>query len=339
MASISTNKVSIIESKAKRPFTISVALCTYNGADFIRAQLLSLFQQTRLPDEIVICDDHSNDGTVELSSQIAKGAHVPIRVITNPFNLGVTKNFEKAISLCSGDIIALCDQDDVWLPNKLCMIEAAFHESSRIGGVFSNGLVTDRNLKPLGYTLWESFGLSKVRFRQVADGIASEVLLKFFFVTGATLAFKRNFLDQLLPIPPVWPHDAWIAFVLSYMTAIVPLPQPLILYRQHGSNQIGASNDLRSRFIRPWVQDQRQYFNGQIELFKILYQHLEERGLATQSQLSRISEKVRHLKFRKGLPPNRLLRIPHIIRSLLRGDYANYSRHRLTAMRDLLSTR
>jgi glycosyltransferase involved in cell wall biosynthesis len=318
---------------------ISIALATFNGEDFIEQQVASLMRQLRTPDEIVAVDDHSSDRTLELVTRIAEKSPIPIRIHSNVRTLGVEKNFERAVSICTGSIIVLCDQDDVWLPDKLLRIEAEFTNRPQIGMVFSNGLVVGRHLAPMGYTLWDAFKLSKAQVEKVANGNASEVLLKHFFVTGATLAFRRELLRHVLPFPATWLHDAWISCVLSHVTAIAPISQPLIWYRQHGSNQIGASNDFRSRFIRPWVQDQRQYFNGQIELFKTLYQHLEERGLATQSQLSRISEKLRHLKFRKGLPPNRLLRIPHITRSLLRGEYANYSRHRLTAMRDLLSTR
>jgi glycosyltransferase involved in cell wall biosynthesis len=319
--------------------TISIAIATFNGEEFIEQQLASLIGQLRQPDELVVIDDHSSDRTVELATRVSKKSAIPIRVFTNASNLGVTKNFERAVSICTGCIIALCDQDDVWLPDKLLRIEAEFTHRPQIGMVFSNGLIVDRHLAPMGYTLWDAFKLSKAQVEQVANGDASEVLLKHFFVTGATLAFRRELLRHVLPFPAIWSHDAWISCVLSHVTAIAPVSQPLIWYRQHGSNQIGASNDFRSRFIRPWTRDQGPYFRGQVEMFKALYHHLEDRGLATQFQLDRVSEKLRHLTFRKKLPSNRLLRAPYIIRSLLRGEYDKYSRHRWTAMRDLLSTR
>ena len=318
---------------------ISIACCTYNGADFIGDQMLSLTRQSRLPDEIIICDDGSTDRTLELVARIGDSSTIPIRLFRNSNTLGCTKNFEKAVSLCRGDIIALCDQDDIWLPNKLSKIEAEFRRRPNIGAVFSNGLVVDSNRTPTGYTLWDAFGLSQGQFKQVSDGDASAPLLKHFFVTGATLAFKREFLKHLLPIPGTWPHDAWIASVLSYVAPLVPIPKSLILYRQHGSNQIGASRNLSSRFIHPWTQDQGRYFNGQIEMFKTLHRHLDDRRLATRAQLNDLSKKVQHLEFRKRLPVNRLLRIPHVVRSVCRGEYDTYSRHRLSAVRDLLSSR
>ncbi len=198
------NRVAARSTLSGQPFvtnprlTISVALCTYNGADFIGHQLLSVTRQSRLPEEIIICDDGSTDGTAELSCLLGEASTVPVKFFRSTSTVGCTKNFEKAISLCSGDIIALCDQDDVWLPDKLLWIESEFQRRSEIGGVFSDGAVVDRNLTSMGYTLWQAFGLSRNRLKQIANGNASAGLLAHFFVTGATLAFKRSLLEHLL---------------------------------------------------------------------------------------------------------------------------------------------
>src|SRR4051794_15860948 len=94
----------------------SVAMCTYNGARFIGAQLASVAAQTRTPDELIVCDDRSTDETVAIVQKFADSAPFRVRLHVNEENLGSTKNFERAVSLCEGDLIALCDQDDVWLP-------------------------------------------------------------------------------------------------------------------------------------------------------------------------------------------------------------------------------
>src|SRR5262249_10160572 len=98
---------------------ISIALCTYNGAKYLSSQLESYLAQTCLPDEVVVCDDCSQDETVTILNDFAIRAPFPVRILVNDQNLGSTKNFEKSISLCSGEIIFLSDQDDVWMPNKI----------------------------------------------------------------------------------------------------------------------------------------------------------------------------------------------------------------------------
>jgi glycosyltransferase involved in cell wall biosynthesis len=98
---------------------ISVALCTYNGERFLHQQLDSIAMQTRLPDELVVCDDRSTDRTLAIVREFAASAPYPVRVFENQANLGFAANFEGAIRRCDGDLIALSDQDDVWYPTRL----------------------------------------------------------------------------------------------------------------------------------------------------------------------------------------------------------------------------
>src|SRR6266550_1879624 len=130
-------------------------MCTYNGSLYLREQLDSIMRQTRLPDELVICDDCSVDETRQIIEDFASVAPFPVHLHVNEQNLGSTKNFEKAISLCEGDAIALADQDDVWNPFKLDRIETVLNSSPKVGLVFSDAEVVDEKLKPLGYNLWQ----------------------------------------------------------------------------------------------------------------------------------------------------------------------------------------
>ena len=107
----------------------SVAICTYNGADFLSDQLESIIAQSRPPDQIVVCDDGSTDETQALLKRFAATSPVPVSLHFNEKNFGSVKNFEKAISLCTGDVIALSDQDDVWRADKLQLIEDAFRKA------------------------------------------------------------------------------------------------------------------------------------------------------------------------------------------------------------------
>ena len=105
---------------------ISVAMAVYNGERFILEQLKSLAHQTHLPDEMVVSDDCSTDRTVRIVTEFARHAPFSIKVLTNDKNVGCTKNYERAIRDCSGDVIFLCDCDDVWYPRKIAIMERAF---------------------------------------------------------------------------------------------------------------------------------------------------------------------------------------------------------------------
>lgn len=113
--------------------TVSIAMCTYNGAGYLLQQLESLARQTRRPEEIIICDDASNDGSVVVAQTFAQKSGLNVRIHQNPSNLGYVKNFEKAIGLCTQDLIFLCDQDDLWHPQKIQKIVDVFDEEPHVG--------------------------------------------------------------------------------------------------------------------------------------------------------------------------------------------------------------
>src|ERR1051326_2811088 len=140
------------------PMKISVAMCTFNGEPYLQEQLNSFARQTRPPDELVICDDRSSDETRTISDSFARTAGFPVIVAGNEQTFGSPRNFEQAVSRCSGDIIALSDQDDVWLPAKLALLEAQFGKSARVGLVFSDAEVVDQDLRPTGRRMWNEVG-------------------------------------------------------------------------------------------------------------------------------------------------------------------------------------
>src|SRR5688572_21636686 len=107
-------------------------MCTYNGAAHVREQLDTIGNQTRPPDELIICDDRSNDQTPDIIRDFAATAKFPVRLHINEMTLRSSPNFQKTISLCTGDIIALADQDDLWKPNKLERFEEAFNRDPEL---------------------------------------------------------------------------------------------------------------------------------------------------------------------------------------------------------------
>ena len=227
------------------PLSLSVALASYNGERYIGQQLDSIARQTRLPDELVICDDASTDSTADIVREFARRAPFAVRFLQHQ-RIGSTRNFELAIAECRGDIIFLCDQDDVWYPNKIKTIEAVFIDRPETGAVFTDADVVDENLQPLGSRLWKHFKFRPKEQAQVEAGDALSVLLRHPVATGATMAFRSSFRDFLLPMPPTW-HDAWIALLIGTTSHLIALPTPLIAYRQHGHNQVGIPRPGRNR--------------------------------------------------------------------------------------------
>ncbi len=222
---------------------VSVALCTYNGAKYLNDQLRSIASQTRRPDELVVCDDGSADGTLEILRDFQKKSPFKVDIYENESNLGSIRNFDKAIGLCEGDIIFLADQDDVWTSGKIEKSLTAFEEHPGAGYVFSDAEVVDQDLNPLGYGLWESYNFRGAMFEQFVKGEQLLSFMKGRFVTGATMGIRASLRDIVLPVPTdtVWVHDGWISIVTSSVGAYgVPVPDKLIFYRQHNLQQIGA---------------------------------------------------------------------------------------------------
>lgn len=305
---------------------LSVALCTHNGAKFISAQLESIATQSRPPDELIVCDDCSSDSTVDIIRTLAVDAPFPVRLQVNSTNLGSTKNFELAISRCSGDVIALSDQDDVWPPDKLLRIETFLAAAPEIAAVFSDADMVDAGLRPLGYRLWQSVRFTRFQQNRIRNGAAVEVLLKHNVVTGATLAFRSQFRRHLLPIPDEWVHDGWIALMLASTARLGMIAEPLLLYRQHATNQLGA---LRKGVIEK-LKDLPLRDRSVLSIYRSQCLEAKSRllqiGIASTAPVIRmLDDKVSHLEWRNGLPTLRPLRLPFILHELMNGRYFRYS--------------
>lgn len=234
---------------------ISIALCTYNGERFLQEQLDSIARQTLLPDELVVCDDCSADKTLEILKSYKARVPFAVHIHRNENNLGTIKNFEKAVQLCIGDIIAFCDQDDVWKPEKLQKIQEAFGEHPDAGYVFTDAEIVDETLDPhdYDYSLWESYGFTGPLIKKyISDQFFC--LKTRYFVTGATMALRSKFKEFTMPYPTDrrWIHDGWNALILSAVGAYgVPMSGKLILYRQHKKQQKGASHPDKFKLKSP----------------------------------------------------------------------------------------
>ncbi len=317
---------------------LSVAMCTYNGARFLGEQLDSIAAQTRRPDELVICDDCSPDSTVEVIEAFRSKAAFPVFLTINKKKLGSTKNFENAIGLCTGDIIALSDQDDVWQPKKLMLIEAEFLKSPGAGLVFTDAEVVDESLRPIGYRLWQSKGFNQVEQEKIYKGKAVQVLLKHNVVTGAAMAFRAEFRELFMPIPPNWVHDGWIALIIAACADLAMIHEPLIQYRQHLNQQIGAA---KKGFIKQLAMAHRTepntYFN-QLNRYEVARDRLLANIIAVHNHkyISQLEAKMDHLTVRGNMSRGKLRRLFLVLKELISFRYHYFSCGWKSAAKDIL---
>lgn len=320
---------------------LSVAMCVYNGAGYIREQLDSIAAQHRLPDELVVCDDHSFDRTPEIVEVFASKVAFPVRIFVNEKNLGYTKNIEKAISLTAGDIIFPCDHDDVWRPDKLKHIEAIFLNSPHVGAVFSNADIVDERLNPLGLSLWQSANFSRSRQKRFTRGRAFEVLLGGNVAYGATMAFRAAFKDLVLPISSAWDADEWIALLVSTKAELAVVHQPLIKYRQHSTNLSGGAagkKTITEQLNRVRRQPERTaFYSRMIDQYRLVHERLLAAGSACDSKdIWSLEAKIKHLHARAGMKAGPPRRLPNVLRELVTLRYHRYSSGWKSAATDLL---
>lgn len=200
---------------------ISVCIATYNGACFIEAQLQSILSQLNDNDEILISDDGSADNTLDIVISIQDER---IKIVSNDGNLGVVRNFERVLSNASGEYIFLCDQDDIWLPNKVdrCLQALTDHLL-----VVSDCRVVDKNLNELHASFF--------KLRNSGGGFWRNVYKNSYL--GCCMAFRKDLLVYALPMPEHVPmHDMWLGLLANCVGKVKFLPEALMLYRRHDKN-------------------------------------------------------------------------------------------------------
>lgn len=205
---------------------ISIAMATYNGEKYLKEQLESIYAQTYKNIEVIVTDDCSSDKTVEILGQYSKSHG--LKYVVGEQNIGFVKNFEKAIGLCTGEYIALADQDDIWEKDKLELLlneigtNLLIHSDCSIIDGEGNTIQIDWK-KELGYR------------------IKMEELFFSNVVTGCTVLFTKDLLRTAFPFPEgIAYHDWWLAICASKEHKIVYLNRSLTRYRQHNEQHTGA---------------------------------------------------------------------------------------------------
>lgn len=269
---------------------ISVAMATYNGQRFLGEQLDSLLVQTVLPAELVVSDDGSDDDTIRIIQEFARRAPFPVRILEKDERLGFSDNFLHCAAACDSELVAFCDQDDVWLPKKLEMGLARLQADDSLLSLHRLTM-TDGALQPTG--LWT----------QGIEGDAVFAACELDPYTngwGNTMMFRRALVTAIArerrprqPDRPERPlsHDTWIYVLAAALGRTSHIAAPLILYRQHGSNTMGIQRPgvlgkIKARLTLSMGQlrERMVFYNAMIELFSALAQEPESPFAAAAAQ-------------------------------------------------------
>ncbi|WP_338415649.1 glycosyltransferase family 2 protein [uncultured Sphaerotilus sp.] len=219
--------------------SVSVVMATYNGTRYLPQQIRSVLDQLVEADELVIVDDCSRDDTVALIESIGSSR---IRLYRNDRNQGVFHSFERALSLSQGEVVFLCDQDDVWLPGKRQAFVDAFVRDPAALIVLSDAQVIDAQSN----VTITSFMATRGGFQ----GSLWSTLARNRYL-GCTMALRRSLLHRVVPIPRNVPmHDMWIGALGTIFGHVVYLEKPYLQYRRHGGNVSPSTPQSLWRMLR-----------------------------------------------------------------------------------------
>ncbi len=263
---------------------ISVAMATYNGERYIKQQLDSLLNQTLKIDEFVIVDDCSYDETYKIVCNYAEknADDYAWTILRHSCNAGYKKTFYEAIKYAKGDIIFLCDQDDIWCINKVEDMIKLFNENSCIKLLACSFSMIDNNghLMEAGKTLFtENNGLilyKNYRLNSV-HAIDFKTVCERNISMGCTMAFKNEIARKYLTYSSCdMPHDWELAFIAGLDNSLFYYNKSLIQYRLHGQNTIGLKKQRSDINEKYRIQEYNKYIKCYDYFYKVYSDNLPE---------------------------------------------------------------
>ncbi|MCL1950271.1 MAG: glycosyltransferase family 2 protein [Turicibacter sp.] len=220
---------------------ISVVMATYNGAKYLEQQLDSILGQTTSVQEIIIVDDGSKDKTLEILNRYQK-QYSHIQIYQNEKNLGPARTFAKATLLSKGDLIFFCDQDDIWLENKVEKVRRVFHEKENVQVLCTSYYLLMEKTSEIKNSSGHTGELTQISLERILiDNIAP----------GCTYAFRGEWREEAKKIQEdIFIHD-WFYLVLGAReNGLYFYDCPLIKYRIHAGNTIGLDLSFFDKFNR-----------------------------------------------------------------------------------------
>ena len=322
---------------------VSVALCTYNGETYLEAQLDSILAQTRLPEEIVVFDDVSPDGTWALLQRHAprfRAAGVELLLHRNAVNLGYVRNFEEALKATTGDVVFLCDQDDVWHPDKIERFLPKFERNPDLLMLHSDARLVDGNGDGMNCSLFEALEITPAEVQAIHAGRAFEILIRRNVVTGATMAVRRKVFEQGMPAPNGWIHDEWLAMMAAFMGTVDCLEEATIDYRQHHANQVGARRRGFIERLTGGGMSRLEFMTRTLLRTQTLLDVAEAGPLRLDdASLQLLRDRLVHARFRAAPPNGWPARLAAVLREYASGRYLRFSNGPRSALSDLLLLR
>jgi glycosyltransferase involved in cell wall biosynthesis len=338
---------------------VTVLLCTYNGASHLRAQLQSIFEQTLTPAEIVVSDDGSSDGTLEIIreavSEFNAELELPVKIVQTVTSAsGIVANVQHAMRHVTMPLVAFADQDDVWFPNRLRLTVDLLNET---GGavVGANAMLVREDLSTLDLSARDRLMLSRRDRRQLAADRPLPVLLRGNIVPGMTITASSAFVRSCLPVPDGWIHDYWLCLAAAVGGQLTLSETPVVLYRQHADNQLGIGLPSAPVGTPRWLEVLREKRTRYEDLRTIPGGRRKEPAVwgdpevvgrlcaetdcaATQNLLR---SKARFAQGRASVPQTgAAARIAFVLSNLLGGNYSRFVRTGASAaLGDLITTR
>lgn len=320
-----------------------MAMCTFEGARFVGKQVDSILRQTHPVAEIVVADDGSTDSTLQIIQDVIAKSEIPasskpiVRILSSQGRLGVAANFERALLACSHEFIALSDQDDIWLDDRIERQVGMLLANSRLTLVHGDANLIGEADELLGMTLFESLRVRPREVSAIAQGDSFGVFIRRNLATGATVMVRRSQVLDSTPFPTGWLHDEWLAILASATGRVGVLQEPLISYRQHTSNQVGASDPGLKNRLRRLTEPRGGRLLVLRDRSRALSHRLGASAEFSDAHRRRADGKAKFETDRALMPAARLARVPTVLRLLASGAYASYaSQGCLDAVRDLI---
>jgi glycosyltransferase involved in cell wall biosynthesis len=334
LVSIIDNPVNAMSSRS-----VSIAMATCNGAKYLCEQLESFLSQERKPDELVVTDDCSEDGTLAILERFTSRAPFTVRIVRNTQKLGFNRNFEKGITLCTGRVILCSDQDDVWLSPHVRRLVEPFEGDPQVGIVVSNSAYTDESLRPTGIDLFRAERFAGSYVARARGNPQFPAWVRHHVIAGHGTAIHADLRSAALPFGHNWTYDQWLALIsVAFLRGII-IDEPLTLHRMHGK-QANANRKLtllQSLSQTPALHV--EHFDNEMVKWRELLERLERphRLRLRGDVLTAVRARLQFLEHRRSIRRHGVVsRIWGTVRRLVIGDYHRYGRGWLTFARDMM---
>ncbi len=325
--------------------TISVLMATHDGSAFVEEQLNSIAHSTVVPDELIVVDDASTDGTWELLEEWRKKTTIPqVVLIRNENNLGPTPSFLNALDRSTGDLVLFADQDDHWAPDKIESLAACFKGEPDVLLAYCDGTITNAELEPTGRTI---FGTRNKAHLELGGERDPTEVMSNPDIKGCTMALQGAFARRVSQdsdpmVPSYWGHDHWLALFAYGMGRIKVVPKPLLLHRFHAANASSATrfDPLSVKHWRKWSRAMNEQGKDHwFQRYALVKEHVDRNGYSVNAEWEKallewmmIGKERRTIR---SLP--RFKRLGPVLSLHKRGIYRSYYNGAFTLLRDLLS--